>query len=220
MSKSFNVADLIHWYDQRQLRERLLLVLCCAAVVYVLWDALIATPLLAKARQGQQELLQAQTDIADLTAQKTILEARKGFDPDRENRDRLAVLTAENERVRLSLAENVADLVSPREMPELLKALLNKQKKLTLVSLENFAPEPLQISPQATDQQTLALYRHAMQMEFSGDYLATLTYLRSLDDLPRRLVWDDLEIETQTYPKATVRVTIHTLSLEKGWIGG
>jgi MSHA biogenesis protein MshJ len=65
-----------------------------------------------------------------------------------------------------------------------------------------------------------ALYRHRLRMEFSGDYLTMLKYLRQLEDLPRAMVWEKVEIESDDYPDATVRLQVYTLSLTEGWIGG
>jgi len=94
-----------------------------------------------------------------------------------------------------------------------------------LLNLENQPAEVLQIAAAATEagaaeQLSPVLYRHRLQLEFAGDYLATLAYLKKLENLPRKLVWENLEIETQQYPQARVRLSVYTLSLNKGWIGG
>jgi MSHA biogenesis protein MshJ len=57
-------------------------------------------------------------------------------------------------------------------------------------------------------------------MEFSGDYLTLLKYLRQLEDLPRSMVWEEVEVKSDDYPEATVRLQVYTLSLTEGWIGG
>ena len=221
MNAVSSFATLIHWYEQRLLRERVLLLICCAVILYFAWDILIMRPVDLRKRAVKGELSQLQADVAELNPQETVILARKDYDPDRENRQRLVVLQAESAKLQQQLQENITGLVSPQEMPGLLKNLLLRQQKLQLLSLENLPAEPLRISAQAAEGlASPGLYRHRLQLVFSGDYLTILAYLRKLETLPRQLIWETLEIETQEYPRAKVHLQIYTLSLEKGWIGG
>ena len=170
---------------------------------------------------AKKQASQLQLELAEMGTQEQLLLARKDFDPDLENRQQLELLQAEMAKNKRQLEETVDTLISPQEMPELLKELLVRQRKLRLLSLENLPAELLQIDEQVADESlTPVLYRHRLRLEFSGDYLATLAYLKQLEELPRRLVWEDVEIETLEYPQAKVRLQVYTLSLTKGWIGG
>lgn len=63
------------------------------------------------------------------------------------------------------------------------------------------------------------VYQHGLQVVFQGDYHSTLSYLRKLEQLPWKFYWDEVTYEVLQYPKAQISIRIHTLSLEKGWIG-
>ena len=216
-----DIERLCTWYDERTLRERGVLLICLLIVLYFLVDMLLLTPMANRIRAQHSAAEKSRYHLIELQAVAQQIEARKSFDPDREERVRLAALNAEYDRLQSQLRENVVKLIAPREMPALLKELLLRQHKLQLFSLENFPAEELKIGDAAADEKQVPhLYRHRLRMEFGGDYLSTLAYLRKLGELPRNLMWDELEIETMEYPQARVRFEVFTLSLEPGWIGG
>lgn len=61
-------------------------------------------------------------------------------------------------------------------------------------------------------------YKHGMTVTFEGDYLATLEYLRRLENLGFGFFWDSLEFSIKEYPRAQASIKIFTLSLNKDWI--
>jgi MSHA biogenesis protein MshJ len=221
MKLSANLTALSTWYEQRPLRERLMLFVCLLAVLFFLWDLTLQQPLNKRQKLLRTEASDIQSRLTDLEAREQAVTARRNFDPDLENRRRLEILQAEWDRLRDQLADNVVQLISPQEMPELLKDLLLRQEKLQLLSLENLPAEPLNIQAGAADNPLFpGLYRHRLRIEFAGDFLSTLSYLRELEQLPRHLVWKELAIETQDYPRAIMRLEVFTLSFTEGWIGG
>ncbi|NOY12604.1 MAG: type 4a pilus biogenesis protein PilO [Deltaproteobacteria bacterium] len=221
MKALHSLQSLIHRYESRPLRERILLLVCLLVVLFFLWDTAVMNPLDLRKKRDRKQSNELRIELTELTTRQTLVEAHKDFDPDRENRRKLARLQSEVADIQRQLEANVVNLVSPQEMPELLKDLLTQQQKLQLLSLENLPAEALQINERATeDPLSPVLYRHRLRLEFVGDYLAILAYLNKLEELPRGMVWEKLEIETQVYPQARVRLQVYTLSLNRGWIGG
>lgn len=221
MQMSGSLQSLIEKYERRPLRERVLLLVCALVVLFFVWDSLVLNPLAQRKKAARTQVGKLQIELTEMGTREQLLLARKDFDPDLENREQLELLQTEVAKNKRQLEETIVTLISPQEMPELLKDLLVRQRKLRLLSLENLPAEPLLIDEQVADKTlTPVLYRHRLRLEFSGDYLATLAYLKQLEALPRRLVWEEVEIETQEYPQAKVRLQVYTLSLTKGWIGG
>jgi len=64
-----------------------------------------------------------------------------------------------------------------------------------------------------------ALYRHGLRATFEGGYLDILAYLRALEALPWRFLWDEVSLEVPRYPVARVTLTVYSLSLDDAWIG-
>ena len=58
-----------------------------------------------------------------------------------------------------------------------------------------------------------------LEIELAGKYLDILRYVQTLESLDWKLLWDEIEINSDEYPKATVKVAISTLSTRKEWVG-
>lgn len=212
---------LSQWYDQRPQRERVALLICVVFLAVFLMNFLVFQPFSKQRVRAQNEITELKTALVKLKSREAEIQKREEKDPDNENRLRLGALGKEAERLQQQLKTNLVNLVSPQEMPGLLKDLLTQQKKLQLLSLENLAPELLELDGNAAEDAVLpTLYRHRLRMDFSGDYLTLLKYLRQLEELPRSMVWEEVEVKSDDYPEATVRLQVYTLSLTEGWIGG
>lgn len=221
MKKAIALKDLPGWYEGRQLRERIMLLVCLLVVLFFLWDALVMSPIAVRKKQALSQLGHLKIEMTDLQTRQQLVEMRKDFDPDRENRERLQALRQQLLAAQQQLEENIDNLISPQDMVQLLREMLLQQQQLKLVKLENLPVQELRVGDAATDEPLgPVLYRHRLELVFSGKYLATLRYLQALEKLPRKLVWDELEIETEQYPTAKVRLSVYTMSLNKGWIGG
>ncbi len=110
----------------------------------------------------------------------------------------------------------VAELIDPAQMSLVLQGLLKKQSKLRLIRVRNVIPEALSAS---ADALTTTFYRHGLEIEFEGSYLACLEYLERIEDLPWRFYWQLLDIEVLEYPRNRIRLEVSTLSPYVEWIG-
>ena len=69
------------------------------------------------------------------------------------------------------------------------------------------------------EKQPTVLYRHGVELQLQGSYLATLAYLKQLESLEWRFEWDALLFDIQDYPVGTVTLEVYTYSTEREWIG-
>lgn len=215
------ISRMTQWYDGRPVRERVVLLIGAVLVTVFLVFYLLVSPLDRKKAEIAQQLSALKTEMKALQLSEQVISARKDFDPDRKDSERLAVLLEESTNLERQLQKNIVNLVTPREMPELLKELLSRQDRLQFISLANLAPQRLQFDEKDNpDEFSPTLYRHSLCMTFSGDYLSLLKYLKQLEQLPRKIIWEKVEISSDEYPKSTVRLQVYTLSLKEGWIGG
>jgi MSHA biogenesis protein MshJ len=214
-------TSMTHWYDGRPVRDRAVLLIGAVLILVFLIFYLLVNPLTLKNDQVTQQISTIKTEMADLQLKEQVISARKNIDPDRKDRERLGVLLEESAKLEQQLQKSIVNLVTPREMPGLLKELLTRQDRLELISLENLAPQQLKFDQQKNpDEFSPILYRHSLSMTFGGDYLTLLKYLKQLEQLPRTLIWEEVEISSEDYPQSTVRLQVYTLSLKEGWIGG
>jgi MSHA biogenesis protein MshJ len=217
------IGQLALWLDQRSLRERILLPASVLVAGLFCSYALFFEPQGVKRHQVKEQIVELNTTVAELDRQAEAIESRAQEDPDREHRLRQQQLQAELDRLDERLKDLTVDLISPRDMAEVLRGLLTRQGGMKLVSLENLpAVELLPVAENeagADDTERINLYRHPVRIVVSGTYLQALDYLRELEKLPRKLFWDDLEIVVGDYPHAEIYLTVYTLSHRKGWIG-
>ncbi|MCP5329436.1 MAG: hypothetical protein H7A07_00635 [Pseudomonadales bacterium] len=119
-------------------------------------------------------------------------------------------------------------------MTQMLISVLDSQEGLTLIRVENRTPEALsnqggQVPAEAQTEEVLAqgnrlttgfqVFRHALVLEFQGDFFSTLRYLRFLETMEQSFFWDSIEYEQALWPEARVILELHTLSSEEGFIG-
>ena len=114
-------------------------------------------------------------------------------------------------------------LIKPAQMAKVLEAVLTRQTDLKLYRVANLPTEDLLTTKNAQGKSAKStkagVYKHGLQIEFRGSYLSTLAYLKALNDLPWDFYWDELALNVQEYPESHITITVHTLSLEEGWIG-
>ncbi len=229
--------DAARRFDALTLRERVLVILAVLVMVYILWDNLIWQTIRQSEERMTGETVEVQEEMQRLAQEIQGLGRRYGIDPDADTRQQLADLEKEIDGLKGRARRAAEVLIEPERMAGLLEKVLMQQKGLKLLSLETLESKPLSPPPgekdgtpsaavQAgpkTDTETKTeaplLYAHRFAVEFEGDYLNTLAYLKALEALPWRLLWDGIDYEVTKYPKARVRIELHTIGLSEGWIG-
>lgn len=203
--------------DGLSLRERLLAFGTVLVLLGVAWLEFGYDPMAARLERLQGRAEQAQRQVQALNQQAQAIVQRVQQDPNRALEARRRQLQQESAALEQQLAERTRGFVRPAQMAPLLRDLLIAQRGLRLLSLESQQPEPVQL--EGEEALPLPVYRHGMVIEWEGDYLSTLRYLQALEALPWQLGWDLLEYEVTDHPRARVRLRVHTVSLQEGWIG-
>lgn len=229
------IEILMQRFDVLSMRERILVSVALLVFVIVLWQAMLHNTLSASRVQVVAEKNQLQQQIQQLGEQISGLQAAASKDPNREHRQRIARLETQLARLDAELGEKMRGLIDPAQMARVLEEVLVQQKRgLKLLRVESLGATPLLAAIKAdtqSDQQnqstatagvqsaTAKVYQHPLQIEIEGNYLDTLKYLQALEALPWDFYWDNLQLTVMKYPLSKVVITIHTLSLEEGWIG-
>lgn len=216
-------------FSALQKRERVLILAVVFLVPLVLFFELSYGPGQRQQRQLQQRYQDQLQSNSALQLQLAEMQLAAQKDPDEENRRQLQRLQQQMSIFEQQLQQHMEGVVTPQQMPVLLKEMLKKRPGLTLVALENGVAQTINVATDVTandseddvPQSDVLLYRHPLHMEFRGSYLETLDYVRSLKQLPGRLFWSGLDIEmSEHYPQAHIKMDVYTLSLQKGWISG
>ena len=203
--------------DAMSLRERVLVFLAAAAVLVGIADNALFEPILRRQKIDSQ-LNQQQTD--EIHAMQTQLQAyaqaRLGEGASAK-RQRLEKHVAELAALDRELAGRQSELITPDRMAKMLSEILKRNPEIELVSLRSIAATGLTQLPTMLTGGAI-MYRHGIEVTVSGTYLRLLGYLAELERNPAKIFWGNMELQAGTYPQATLKVTLYTLSPDKTWL--
>jgi MSHA biogenesis protein MshJ len=220
-------------FDAKTPRERLLMIVALAALLYFVIDALLLRPQQRQLRELslQTEAAQANTQsinrqIGDLSAKL----AQESAGARQAELDELKRLIAEADAL---LSE---DDGSSLKLSALLETMLRTTPGLRLMSLKTLPVIPLlpKMNPTTADGSELkpsppimgsakslpepppvAVHQHGVEIVIRGNYLALLPYMNKLRHYPKRLFWTTASLEVVKPPDAILHLTITTLSEQK-----
>lgn len=218
--KRYSLQALMKWIDARAMRERAVLLCAALGLLVLSWLVFVHDPIVAARNSETRGISVAQGRIADEQRRQTDIRTSYSNDPNafalsRQRELRNAMATADGR-----LNELYGELISPRQMSQMLTTLLQRETMLSLVSLQNQASEALvpANTPAGADA-PMQVFKHGLRMVFEGDFLETINFLRSLERLDGNFFWENLDFQVTDYPKARISLDIYTLSTEQGWIG-
>ena len=218
-------------------RERALLPGAICFAILMLGHLLIIEPALKQGRTLQQRLTQETNDLTVAQAQLTVLRAKVN-NPDAEARAQLEALRVQARNVDDKFKQLQGSLVPPQDMSQWLSGLLQAQRGLQLVGLrtlpvtsvsdlvEGKKPTVAAVAAPAAPAASAAadtatpdawLYRHGVEVTVRGSYPELLAYLRTLENMPRRVYWGELKLDAQQSPAVVMTLVVYTLSVEKTW---
>jgi MSHA biogenesis protein MshJ len=211
------------------LRERSIVLAAVLALVYVLMDTLMLSPLAARTKLTLDQIAQRRSELAQLGPQIEALARGQAQDPNAANRAKLETLRKQIAAFEAETKEQSAQLISAQRMRGVLEQLLAGRAGLELTELKTLpqvsltlGPEPAKGAgkpePQAAAGDAGTLYKYGVQLTVRGRYLDLLAYLKQIEALPVRLYWDKLELSVTEAPIVSLKLTLFTISLDKAWI--
>lgn len=205
--------------DALSLRERGMIFATLAALLYLFWSTLLLAPL----EQEQQALLeQIETlrgEVTALDSQTLAVMQRHNTDPNRKEREQLADIEHQLAQTERQISETISGLIEPEQMADILEQVLQRQRGLTFVRLENLGREALvDVDTEDAGVDTAGIFKHSLRLELEGSYTELLAYLRELERLEVQFRWDEVSITMLDYPRAAITITVHTLSMQEGWL--
>lgn len=209
--------------DGLALRERGLVLVLILVAIFLAVDRVALRPLQGRARLASEERARLTEEQSTLETRAAELTSALEQDPRRAERDELARLEAELENVDSDLRQRTAELVTPRQMADLLRQVLGSQPAIHVESLEALPAEPLVPAivrdPAQPDTAQDGFYRHALRIELHATFHETLAFLAVLEKLPAAVLWHRLEYRVEQYPRARVTLEIFTLGPREGSVG-
>jgi MSHA biogenesis protein MshJ len=218
--------------DALNLRERALVFAGLAVVLVFLLKAVLLDGQFDQQQKLSKQIGQDQAKIAEM--QRDIQSRIQAYkqDPDQVNQEKLQQVRAQTVQLRNDLMSEKRNLIAPEKMSRLLEDILKRNGRLRLVSLKTLPLVSLgsdmketeiggakpEAAAKAAPSEVGSIYRHGVEIVVQGNYLDMMHYLTALEAMPWELYWGKASLRVETYPVATLSLTVYTLSLDKSWL--
>ena len=223
-------------FESRPQAEKLIVLILLIAGMGMAYLTFVSDPLTASRDAAERDIATTTRQIQAQQSSYTQKVEQSQEDPNRFANERLSAITREQRQLDVEITSLAGELVTPANMTRILTAALQRQEGLELVQIQNNGAEPLRTGvATATGGSSTAnsesvesgrirgvsaqVYQHGIALEFRGDYFSTLKYLLLLEQLSDSFYWDSVTFTQSQWPMATIRLQIHTLSTEEGFIG-
>lgn len=206
-------------FNALNLRERLLLASVILTVLVLGWWNFHAQPTMKMFELQTMENDRLSTEVNATRATVKEIRNRIAAGVHKEKEQQLAKLQLRLEQVEESLRLKTIELIDPEDMFELMNRMIFRESNLTLINLKRREVRPAIAPEEGAQADDAGIYRHILEIKFSGKYADILSYMQSLEALDWKLIWDEAEIHSEDYPQITVKLVISTLSTQKEWVG-
>ncbi|MGZ5620845.1 MAG: hypothetical protein ACXWFG_08240 [Methylobacter sp.] len=196
-------------------REKIIVVVAVLVGFWVGWDNFFYQPIQKKQQALQQKLTNLKQQITDQQLTAIKLANSSHIDPNLNNKLKLTELKAEHSRLQ-ELMIHDKSLVPPQLMATALSDILNQNNQLTLIQLDTL---PVTTLLESNQPQPNPIYKHGLTITFSGSYLDTLNYLKTLESLPWHFIWESIDYQVIDHPAAETTIRVYTLSFKESWLG-
>lgn len=232
-----SLQRLILKIDAMSLRERIMIFAGTALTLMLLLNALLFDPQFAQQKQLSQQIKSEQSKIAEMQTEIQQKVKSQADDPDSANKELLKKLQQQSQQMHADLLGLNNVLVKPENMASVLEDILKRNGKLRLISLNTLpvssltsaAPndakipaEKIAVSVASATAQSVAdtsqIYKHGVEIMVQGKYPDMMSYMSALEAMPWQLFWGKAKMHVETYPEATLSLTLFTLSLDKKWL--
>ncbi len=205
-------------FDAQTPRERALIAVSLLVAITFVWWAYYMDPKVAEIDKRRAENSRLQSEIDNSRAVLADIRRRIAAGVHNEQQAQLAKLQSELRQLEERLQVTTIELVDPEKMFQLMNQLLYRDSNLKLIGLRRRDVRPA-FEVDETQGEQAGIYRHVLEIEFEGSYLDILAYVQSLERLDWKLLWDEIEIASGEYPRASVKIAVSTLSTRREWVG-
>ncbi|MCK5662608.1 MAG: hypothetical protein KAI17_03930 [Thiotrichaceae bacterium] len=200
------------------LRERSIIILTVVILLGFVWWNTFALSMLEKTKKLNQQSKNLETEIIAINTTASAIQNRIANGALKEKQQRLAQLKQELKKINELLEAKTQSLIEPDEMFDLMQQLIFSESRLKLLSMKRKQVEAV-FSKHMDENPQPVIYRHVMQMSFEGKFEDILKYIKKLELLKWKLIWDRINLKTSEYPIIIVNIEISTLSDTKYWVG-
>lgn len=206
-------------FNALSLRERALLVVVIMVMLLFSGWHLYAQPTLAAIKVKEDENQRITTEVNASTLAVSQIRTRISAGVHREKEQRLLQLKARLTQIEDDLELKTIALIDPEDMFSLMTQMIYRESGLKLLNLQRLQVRPAIEPAPGEEKNDAGIYRHVLEVKFSGSYADILNYIQKMELIEQKLLWDEIEIISDEHPKIIVKLVISTLSTRAEWVG-
>jgi MSHA biogenesis protein MshJ len=206
-------------FNAQSLRQRALVTITLLVLLGFCWWNYYAEPMMRNIEAHRLENRRVAGQVQNTREVLQSLRQRIATGIYREKEQQLAQLSEELAQVDNRLRAETVELIDPEKMLQLMTQLVYRESKLKLLSLRRREVRPAIARVEGEETGEPGIYRHVLEIELSGKYADILRYMQTLENLDWKLLWDEIEIESDEHPRIKLTLVMSTLSTGKEWIG-
>jgi MSHA biogenesis protein MshJ len=213
--------------DALSLRERVMVFLAVAAVLFLGYNTLLLEPLLVRQKTVSDGLQQRQSEVNAIEQQIQALLQRRSDDPDAANRISQMQLKQQIGDLDKQLLERQSRLVPADRMVRLLESMLRENRRLQVVTFRSVppvelgskagAPAAAASNPGRALPSDRGLYRHGIELALRGSYPDLLSYVSALEHYQDKFYLGASTLSANSVD-ATLTLNLYTISLSSAWV--
>lgn len=206
-----NKTEALAWWQQRPLREKVMLAGGACAALLALGDTLVTAPLEKKLKRAAGEVsslqtrLQSQRPDAGQVAEAAMLRTQEAL-----WRDRLQLAQASAEQ----LDRRIADAT---RLPETLRAIVGTVGSARVLELDLGGDVETQAGPNLNNPLAKKLYRLPITLKVSGNWSELQQLLQQIERHADTLQWSALALDNTEWPAIQLTLKAHVWSHAPRW---
>lgn len=202
-------------YEQRNSRERGLILVAVLALSYLLLEATVGAWLDEKTLTAQRNSQILHQEQIDTQAELAIFAASELSRSNKEQEMLIEHLREKNERLARELGPLQQQVLSRQQFMSLLQGVAENAKDIQLLSMRELAEEKELAQQGAGDKRRAkTLAKHRVRVELNGDYISLAQFLAKLEQSNWPIFWTALNYQLASYPKASMSLDLYTLAPE------
>ena len=214
-------------WEQLSLRERGLILLVAATLPLVLIFIFLVEPAVKTLQKVPADIAVLQASVDSQEKVLAMLQSQEAKDPNIKARQALKLLRQRLVEDKAAIKRAATHLVGADEMLKVLRTVLSAETGVALVSARSLPIQERQLGQPSAEEGdekepnavSAVLYVHPVELVLEGSYQGLYNYLIKLEKIDQKFFWDILEYDVEKYPDARIRLQVHTLSSDAGWLG-
>lgn len=200
-----------------EIRERILICVTALFLIVGLFFQLWFSPYLENIKSLKEQHRESIQSGQNFKNTLVVLEGEIARDPNKAIRKEINAAEQEAKNLNKVLTLSSAGLIAPERMLPVLGEVLGTRSGLRLIEMVNTPPE--RVSGNQGRQQ-VALFKHGLELHFSGSFENVREYVRRLENMSEKVYLDEVNYQLSEYPGGEFILKAHTLSVYEAFISG